>query len=196
MIPSFFQGILEPLTMSMPEGHQYHTFQIIFDTYYNALCSYACSYLKDEDASEDIVQEVFTRIWEHRRDLIGREDLRYYLFTAVRNNCISQLRKEKKSSAREWYDGYLDYIQDKEEGEQHYRAVLQKAIEELPPRCKEVFLLSRISNMTYKEIAGSLGISEKTVENQMGKALKLIRAFLKSKGVYLVWAALANIFCK
>ncbi|MBN9385757.1 MAG: RNA polymerase sigma-70 factor [Chitinophagaceae bacterium] len=169
----------------MPDAEQYRAFQVVFDTYYNALCNYAYSYLKDEDACEDIVQEVFTRIWEHRANLIGTEEIRYYLFTAVRNNCISQLRKEKKNSTVQWESGspeYIqdkaEYIQDKEEREKDYRAAIQKAIEGLPPRCREVFLLSRISNMTYKEIAKSLDISEKTVENQIGKALKLIRASL------------------
>lgn len=162
----------------MPDAHQYSAFQVVFDTWYNALCNYAYSYLKDEDACEDIVQEVFTRIWEHRPNLIGTEEIRYYLFTAVRNNCISQLRKEKKNSTIHWENESSEYIQDKEDKERDYRAQIQKAIDGLPPKCREVFLLSRISNMTYKEIAKSLGISEKTVENQIGKALKLIRAAL------------------
>lgn len=164
----------------MPDAHQYHAFQVVFDTWYNVLCNYAYSYLKDEDACEDVVQEVFTRIWEHRPDLIGTEDLRYYLFTAVRNNCISQLRKEKKNNVTHWDNESAEYMQEEEDGEkeQERSAAIQKAIEGLPPRCKEVFLLSRISNMTYKEIAKSLDISEKTVENQIGKALKLIRAAL------------------
>jgi len=180
--------------MSTPGEHHYRSFQIVFNTYYNSLCNYAYGFLQDEDASEDIVQEVFTRIWERRQDLIGTEEVRYYLFTAVRNNCISQMRKDKKRDIIDWDDGSVWYTQDKEDSVKDYRALIQKAIEGLPPRCREVFLLSRLSNMTYKEIAGSLDISEKTVENQMGKALKLMRTFLKERGMYLVWAALANIF--
>ena len=126
----------------MPDAHQYQAFQVAFDTWYNALCKYACSYLKDEDACEDIVQEVFTRIWQHRPDLIGTEDIRYYLFTAVRNNCISQLRKEKKNDTLGRGNGVtttiesVEHIQDKEEREQEYMTRVQKAIEGLPPRCK------------------------------------------------------------
>jgi RNA polymerase sigma-70 factor (ECF subfamily) len=179
--------------MSTNRDHLYHSFQVVFNTWYNSLCNYADSFLKDESACEDIVQDVFMRVWKDRPDLIGTEGIRYYLFTAVRNNCITKLRREKKAGVVEWEDEAVDYIQDKENGPTDYMALVQTAIEGLPPRCREVFLLSRISNMTYKEIAASLGISVKTVENQLSKALKMIRAFLKDKGVYLAWA-LVNIF--
>jgi RNA polymerase sigma-70 factor (ECF subfamily) len=186
--------------MNTPGEHEYHSFQVVFNTYYNSLCNYARSFLRDENASEDIVQEVFTRVWERRRDLIGSEEIRYYLFTAVRNNCISQMRKEKKRGVTDWDNGSAgsaqdkEYTQHKDSGEKEYRALIHTAIEGLPPGCREVFLLSRLSGMTYKEIAKSLDISEKTVENQMSKALKLMRSFLKERGIYLVWAALANVF--
>jgi RNA polymerase sigma-70 factor (ECF subfamily) len=173
--------------MSTDREELYYLFQQVFDTWYNALCNYACSYLKDTDICEDIVQETFIRIWEDRPQIIRTEGIRYYLFTAVRNNCISYLRKAKRHSTMDLDDQPAAYIQDKEE-EPDYRTLVRKAIDELPPRCREVFLLSRFSNMTYKEIAGSLDISEKTVENQMTKALKMMRAFLRENGVYLAWA--------
>jgi RNA polymerase sigma-70 factor (family 1) len=179
--------------MSTNRDHLYHSFQVVFNTWYNSLCNYANSFLKDECACEDIVQDVFMRIWKDRPDLIGTEGIRYYLFTAVRNNCITKLRREKKAAVVDWKDEAVDYIPDKENGPTDYMALVQTAIEGLPPRCREVFLLSRISNMTYKEIAASLDISVKTVENQLSKALRMIRAFLKDKEAYLVWA-LANIF--
>ena len=68
-----------------------------------------------------------------------------------------------------------------------YEGLLEKAIGRLPPKCREVFVLSRFSNMTYKQIAASLNISVKTVENQLGKALKIMRLFLKEKGIYFVY---------
>src|SRR5262249_8733729 len=70
-------------------------------------------------------------------------------------------------------------------GERDEMAVLQEAIDRLPPKCREIFLLSRFSKLSYKEIASSLDISPKTVENQLGKALKLLRAYLKANGVGL-----------
>src|SRR5258708_20888368 len=93
--PNLFLSYLGSLNMDIPHEYQYRQFQIAFTTYYNSLCNYALNFVKNEDTSEDIVQEVFTRIWEIRRDLIGTDAIRYYLFTAVRNNCITHLRREK-----------------------------------------------------------------------------------------------------
>lgn len=177
--------------MDIPQAHQYQQFQTDFNAYYNSLCNYALTFVKNTDTSEDIVQEIFTRIWEDRRDLIGKDAIRYYLFTAVRNNCITHLRKEKKTGAVKWDDQDTgDEPPDETGSHLDFRPLLQTAIDRLPPKCREVFLLSRFSNMTYKQIAASLGISEKTVENQIGKALKTLRAFLKGKGIFLAWLLL------
>ena len=178
--------------MSANKEQQYHSFQQLFDTLYNVLCNYAHSFLKDRDKSEDIVQEVFIRIWEDRPQMIGTEGIRYYLFTAVRNNCISVLRKEKRQIVLGLDEKMAEPSPEIRE-DADYRTLIRIAIDELPPKCREVFLLSRFSKMTYKEIASSLDISEKTVENQLSKALRSIRTFLKDKGVYLAWA-LVNIF--
>ena len=179
--------------MNIPREHLYGPFEVVFKTYYNSLCNYAFTFVKSAHLSEDIVQETFVRIWEDRPELIGSDGLRYYLFTAVRNNCISHLRK-KKHQLVEWNDdhaaGHDSIVEKDAAGEADRMSVLDTAIEGLPPKCREVFLLSRISNMTYKEIAASLGISEKTVENQLGKALKVMRRFLKEKGLFVIWGFL------
>jgi RNA polymerase sigma-70 factor (family 1) len=194
--------------MNTPESHQYRQFQAVFDTYYNSLCNYAFTFTKRAESSEDIVQELFIKIWEDRRELLTENTIRYYLFTAVRNNSISWLRQEKKFVLVEWnereeaYAGTMEpvtipasrYISGEEEpGTKDYHGLLEKGLEELPPKCREVFVLSRFSHMTYKEIASGLGISVKTVENQLGKALKILRAFLRENGVYLAWAMI-NFF--
>jgi RNA polymerase sigma-70 factor (family 1) len=174
--------------MTISEEHLYRQFQTVFNTYYNSLCNYAFTFVKNEDTSEDIVQEIFIKIWEGRRELLLEEGVRYYLFTAVRNNCITWLRQKKNTGTVEWNEDLLNEpVPEKEMGGfEDYELLLQKAIDRLPPKCREAFLLSRFSNMTYKQIGASLGISVKTVENQLGKALKILRAFLKEKGIYLV----------
>ena len=194
--------------MNIPESHLYRQFKVVFDAYYNLLCNYAFTFTKNADSSEDIVQELFTKIWEDRRELLAEKTIRYYLFTAVRNNSISYLRQEKKAALVEWNEredaygtamaegamGEETMMEEKERiGTTDYRGLLEKGIDRLPPKCKEVFILNRFSHMTYKEIAASLGISVKTVENQLGKALKMLRAFLKENGVYLAWA-MVNFF--
>jgi len=180
--------------MHSPESPSYRQFQIVFDKYYNPLCNYALTFTKNADSSEDIVQELFVKIWEDRRDLLNDETIRYYLFTATRNNCITWLRGRKNAVILEWNEqdhgsvtdpgaisGYRDCDRETDP------ALLKEAIDRLPPKCREVFLLSRFSKMSYKDIAASLGISTKTVENQLSKALRMLRSFLKENGVYLAW---------
>jgi RNA polymerase sigma-70 factor (family 1) len=184
--------------MNTPDSPLYRQFKVVFDAYYNSLCNYAFTFTKNADSSEDIVQDLFARIWEDRRELLTEKTIRFYLFTAVRNNSISWLRQGKRGVTVEWDERKGGYAMigteeaDSRETMDHSE-ILKRGIDRLPPKCREVFLLNRFSNMSYKEIAASLGISVKTVENQLGKALKVLRAFLKENGVYLAWAVV-NIF--
>ena len=170
---------------------QHHQrFQTVFGELYQPLCNYAFTYVKDADMCEDIVQEVFTRIWATRRDLLLTDNVRFYLFSAVRNNCITHLRRQKTGGAVPLNDKALaDNLSvgprevPKDENAQ-YEQWLREAIDLLPEKCREVFVLSRIGELKYKEIADVLEISVKTVENQLGKALKLIREFLKKNDIH------------
>jgi RNA polymerase sigma-70 factor (ECF subfamily) len=186
--------------MDLASEQYYQRFQTVFSDYYSPLCSYAFTFVKSTDTSEDIVQEVFTRIWENRKDLIGTNAIRFYLFAAVRNNCITHLRREKKTGTLSWDDqtAYYDQAIPAKEKDSHtdHELLLGKAIALLPPKCREVFILSRLSHMKYQEIADTLGISIKTVENQLSKALKIMRIFLKEHGIYLVGGMLAAFFSR
>lgn len=177
----------------------YHQFQTVFEEYYNALCNYAFNYVKELSSSEDIVQEVFARIWEKRQDIIASDTIRFYLFSAVRNNCLTYLQKEKKAAIVELNDHDAieeeNTFSDEVKPETDYKAQLTSAMDQLPPKCREVFVLSRMSKQSYKEIATTLDISVKTVENQMGKALKVIRGFLKENKVFLwMLMGIINLF--
>ncbi|MFL0170668.1 RNA polymerase sigma-70 factor [Tenacibaculum maritimum] len=159
-------------------------FEILFKKSYKELSSVAYHYLKDEEESKDVVQEVFIKVWEKRKDLIEDPQAIFYLVTAVKNNCISKLRKKmqhlsvddvmvrntlKEDVSKESYsEEELDVYQ-----------FVNKALEELPPKCLIVFKLSRFDLLTYAQIAERLGISIKTVENQMGKAIKIMRSYIK-----------------
>ncbi len=156
-------------------------FRQLFTAEYSKLCRYALSYMQDEQAAEDVVQDTFIRIWETKRELVGSPDIRFYLVTAVRNNCISALRKLKSSSIH-----YTDEAPEPEPepfftATQHREDAVERkqklaaALDLLPPKCKEVFLLVKMHSMSYKQVAESLDISVKTVENQMGKALRVLR---------------------
>ncbi|HEY8657968.1 MAG TPA: RNA polymerase sigma-70 factor [Hanamia sp.] len=178
--------------MSNLEESLHHNFRVFFDQHYQRLCSYAFSFLKDEESCEDLVQDLFIKIWMNRQDLIGTDQLKFYVFSAVHNNCLTRLQKNKKYRVVE--------MNDEEEGEEiiinldpgeataEPVALIAKALDLLPPKCREVFLLSRISNLSYLQIADTLGISIKTVENQMGKALKILRIFARENRIYFIIA--------
>jgi RNA polymerase sigma-70 factor (ECF subfamily) len=168
---------------------QHHQgFERIFGELYQPLCNYAFTLVRDTDLCEDIVQEIFTRIWETRKDLLLTDNIRYYLFSAVRNNCITHLRRLKNKGTLPWDEhtlpARLSVPPPEDNKERQFEEWLREAIDILPEKCREVFILSRISQLKYKEIAGVLGISVKTVENQLGKSLRLIREFLKKKDVH------------
>ena len=161
--------------------HTEQIFQQLFSAEYGRLCRYALSYMQDEHSAEDVVQDTFIKIWEGKRDLITSPDIRYYLVTAVRNNCITALRKLKSSSIH-----FPETTPEPEpepfftQTQQHEDAAeksgkLRAALDLLPPKCKEIFLLVKMHSMSYKQVAGSLDLSVKTVEAQMGKALCLLR---------------------
>ena len=154
-------------------------FELLFKTYYTELCRFAHKYVRDETASEEIVQEVFINIWERRSELNINSSIKAYLYTAIRNRSFNyiklQLPKEQKKTD---VDVLSTFEADNDEEElllEDLKVYVNEAIEALPKKCKAIFVMSRNAGMTYKEIAEELDISVKTVENQIGLALKKLR---------------------
>lgn len=156
----------------------------IFRTYYLQLCNYAYVFLKDTDESEDVVQGVFYQLLRKKDSTDITTSLKSYLFTAVRNTCLKRIthlkvRNEYKENiihlSTNNSNATMDKIMSRELEDQ-----IKDAIENLPEQCRLIFTLSRQSGFKYAEIAEHLKISSKTVENQMGKALKVLREKLKS----------------
>lgn len=173
------------------EGNDiYRQFQLVFKELYAPLCQYAFTFLKDKDACEDIVQEIFTRIWEKNRAALGTygDGIRFYLFNAVRNNCLTFLSREKRLPVYSLDDRNMDRSTLHEWGDSaqegdfqaNYKARLAEYIEQLPPKCKEVFLLTRMGQLSHREVASALDISVKTVENQLWKAMKILRELART----------------
>jgi RNA polymerase sigma-70 factor, ECF subfamily len=161
-------------------------FEQLFVDWYGPLLAYACSVLKDESLAGEAVQAVFGRLWERREQLRIQASLKAYLYGSVYHECVSWIRREK--SRRLYRSGVLARL-GKEAGRSPENAFdkveaaqleqqFQRALDELPRQCKAIFQLSRFSGLKYREIAEQLGISIKTVEAQMGKALKLLRSKL------------------
>jgi RNA polymerase sigma-70 factor, ECF subfamily len=154
-------------------------FEYIFRTYYQDLCRFGTTYVKDKDVAEELVQQIFINIWERRYELTISTSMKAYLFTAVRNKSFNylklQLPKEYKKVDVDNV-GFVD-ASNKEEDIifEDLKIYVAKAIDTLPVKCRAIFNLSRNSGLTYKEIAEELDISVKTVENQIGIALKKMR---------------------
>ncbi|WP_320052883.1 RNA polymerase sigma-70 factor [uncultured Acetobacteroides sp.] len=165
----------------LQHGNQ-RLFNQLFADYYVNLCRFAYTYLKDNDTSEEIVQEVFINLWEQRDRLTINTSIRSFLYTSVKNRALNHIRNSKTrlhhedEFAQEQASkvGHIINFCEREE----LSHLIDTAVAELPEQCRTIFDLSRNQNLTYNEIAQQLNISPKTVENQMGIALKKLRAKL------------------
>ncbi|MCU0352303.1 MAG: RNA polymerase sigma-70 factor [Cytophagales bacterium] len=154
--------------------------EVLFKRFYAPLGRTVNRMVNDPAAAEDIVQEVFVKIWHSRDSLVFNFSVKAYLYRAAMNAALNHLERAKKTvswdtaSVAEPAASDVEEQFDFREAETH----IQNALDSLPPACKAIFVLSRYEDMSYREIAESLQISVKTVENQMGKALRLLRDYL------------------
>lgn len=146
------------------------------------MCFFALQYTRDQDTAREITQEAFISLWEKRASIDLSKPVKTYLSTTVRNKCLNWLRDNKKFN-REILDieGLISdksYIQPDRLIEAEIREKIAIAIDRLPQKCREIFVLNRYENLKYQEIANRLEISVKTVETQMSKALQHMRTQL------------------
>lgn len=160
-----------------------HAFESVFKTYYKILCSYANQIIFDADNSEEIVQEMFFQLWQKRDFFLIETSLKSYLFRAVHNSCLNHIKHNKVKLAysqniiqNKSNNSDNEYFMDESD---ELQTLLGNAIEKLPPERKKVFMMIRYEERKYKEVADILGISVKTVENQMGKAMQFLREAMK-----------------
>ncbi len=159
-------------------------YELLFRNYYVRLCGFANKFLNDPEEAKEIVQEAFMKIWEGRKDIDPNESLKSYLFKITQNLSLNRLRRKKVESR--YIEIYkLVYIDNREFSS--YESLLAQelgdnfttALNSIPPKCKQVFELSRMEGLKYNDIAEKLNISVKTVEAQMSKALSILRFKLK-----------------
>jgi RNA polymerase sigma-70 factor, ECF subfamily len=158
-------------------------FDAVFRAHYPPLVGFAQGFLRDRAAAEDVAQEVMLELWRRRADVTIQESLRAYLLRATRNRALNQLRHANVQRRAEPHLIGEDSVNATGASELvagELKEAIVSAIAELPPGCREVFEMSRGHGLRYAEIASTLGISVKTVESQMGKALKHLRERLAS----------------
>ena len=157
-------------------------FEAVFRQHYNALCQYGYSFLKDWDDTEEVVQAVFLVIWEKRGTLEINLSLKSYLYRAVHNRCLNRIkhlavqaehRNQMEAEPVQAFEAPAQLLMANELSDR-----LQEVIQLLPEQCRLIFTMSRFDELKYQEIADRLGLSIKTVENQIGKALRILRTEL------------------
>ena len=154
--------------------------ELLFDNYFEYLCNVVNRVIHDRGYAEDIIQEIFFEIWRKRETINIQTSLRAYLRRAAVNRSLNHLRKQRMKFEED-EEVVLDIKASNVSGQMEMeKDELQKRIfviiDALPLKCKIVFGMSRFENMSYQEIADSLGISIKTVENQISKALRILRS--------------------
>ena len=160
-------------------------FKTVIGSYYNEIYWYAKSLCRDEVLAKDLVQEAFFKLWKKRAKIKEGTIIKGWLYKSVRNNFLDHIKKYKKETYlfETTYAETLDHIMEREYEEDVKRKVLivEKEIERLPNKCNQVFRLSKKEGLTNIEIAEHLGISIKTVEGHLTKALRMLRERLKEK---------------
>jgi len=164
----------------MKKGREY-AFDYFFNYYYAGLCVYAQKIISfPEQEAKDIVQDVFVKFWNDRTRLNISRSIRSYLFMSVKNKCLDCIRKK---SSKQNVRGVFDESDFTDESVEPYifselQSLFNKSLSKLSPRCRDIFEMSRIRGLKNREIAAELNLSEKTVENQITKALRILKVEL------------------
>lgn len=182
---------IEQIWLSKLRNGEETALREIFDQYYSWLLSEASKVLNDDDSCKDVVQEVFVELWRRRESLEIRQSLPAYLKRATFNRAINLLKSQQRFSFSDdiWKEGDSQEFQEMDFAEEQAKIIeneslstdLQTAIESLPEKCRLVFRLSRFEERSHREIAEQLGISVKTIENQITKALRILRAAMVNR---------------
>lgn len=179
----YIAGIEESLLVERMASGDETAFELLFKFYYPGLVIFASNIIVNRDEAEEIVQDFFVRLWEHRENIRSESTLKSYLFTSVKNrsinylknvqvkqNVIEELKKQMESELRYNPDVYVNT---------ELQRRLKNAFTKLPPRTSEIFTLSRFKGFSNDEIANELGLSKRTVETQVSNALKILRKELQ-----------------
>ncbi len=169
------------------------TFEQMFREFFPALMAFARKFLSDEDDAREVVHNVFINLWERRESMDLSTSLKSYLFTSVHNRCLNQLRDRKKFSSDEVPEVVSGASLDQHMEAMELEKKIGEVIAQLPEKCREIFELNRFKGYSYGEIAQRLGISVKTVENQMSKALRVLRERLVDYLGIVVWVVVHGL---
>ena len=177
---------LHELILSLQKGKKF-AFEAVYSDFFGVIYHLSLQYLHDEKVAEEIVQDSFMKLWEIRETLNDRFNIRNFLYTITKNNCLNYLRNQKTALKHQENLKYLEMQFNYEALEkmgsfvefEELRLKIDQAIASLPDELRETFLLSRFDELQYKDIAEKLSVSIKTVEARMTRSLKILRQELK-----------------
>jgi RNA polymerase sigma-70 factor (ECF subfamily) len=184
------QGIYEKdLIVRLKDGDQ-TAFELLFHFYYSGLVLFSTQFTTDRNEAEEIVQDFFVKFWQRHAQISLTESLKSYFFLSVKNSSLNFLKHKKVEEKyirkmTEMADRHLAYDPDLYVDSELQEKVKQ-AIDLLPEKCREVFVMSRLRGMRNDDIAAELNISKRTVETQISKALKVLRVELKDYVALLI----------
>ncbi|GAA4178851.1 RNA polymerase sigma-70 factor [Sphingobacterium ginsenosidimutans] len=174
-----YRNLSDPELVNLLKASDHAAYLEIYDRYKTALQQHAWKKLGRAEDVQDLIQDLFTELWVKREVLTLTTGLANYLFTAIRNRSLNLIYKRRKEAP------YLDslqefiregnYLIDLQIREKEFQELIQKEVESLPPRMKEVFKLCREEGLSHKQIAERLGTSEHTIAKQMTNVLKILR---------------------
>lgn len=166
-------------------------FDRVYLSHYPALYNYAFTMLADKQLAEEMVHQVFLKMLERNAPVTIHTSIKAYLYRAVNNECLNYIKHQKVKQSHQTYTmNTVNHQTETPANKLQFRELelrLHKAINDLPLQCRIVFQMSRFEELKYAEIAAELGISIKTVENQMGKALKRLRVQLADYLPFILW---------
>lgn len=177
--PAFTAETLDSLFVRVVEGDDYAAFEKIFKGNYKSLCAFASQIVRSRELAEEIVDDVFYSLWKNRKKIQINTSFRPYLLTSVRNkslDCLRKMKHEKRSDLETAATIPCEQsIAHETLAYEELNQRIETAIAKLPKQCRIIFLMNRDQDLKYKEIAERLNISIKTVDTQMGRALKYLR---------------------
>ena len=179
------QYLLTELTSGNREA-----FTLLFRKYYLDMVLFGGSYLHDKERCEDIAQNVFFKLWSDREGLEITTSIKSFLMKSVKNGCLDELRHKKVIREHEAYSGIFEEMDDLQT--ENYvlysdlHAHMEVALKKLPETCRVAFEMNRFEGFKYKEIAQQLEVSERTIEVRIGKAIGLLRLYLKDFYLLLI----------
>jgi RNA polymerase sigma-70 factor (family 1) len=170
---------IQNLQLRIARHDDHQAYKELYTLLYGYLFQFARTFVKSRETAEEIVSDVFIKVWEKRRDLDKIENLKVYLYVSTRNTAYNYLEKQRRTAVNHLEDYEAEFTSVYFDPEQllitaDMLKLIQKAIDQLPPKCKMIFRLAKEDGLKYREVAEVLNISVKTVENQLAIALQKI----------------------